>query len=97
MESTVKRHEKIRDFILYEVMVARFTAYHCVCMQMQQTQKQLKSVPQGERYELLMRWKVIIILITYGIRQNEIVGRVLLGSRVISLSAITFFTNSNVC
>ena len=39
MESTVKRHEKIRDFILYEVMVARFTAYHCVCMQMQQTQK----------------------------------------------------------
>ena len=55
MESTVKRHEKIRDFILYEVMVARFTAYHCVCMQMQQTQKQLKSVPQGERYELLMR------------------------------------------
>ena len=36
MESTVKRHE---NFILYEVMVARFTAYHCVCMQMQQTQK----------------------------------------------------------
>ena len=31
------------------------------------------------------------------IRQNEIVGRVLLVSRVISLSAITFFTNSNVC
>ena len=43
MESTVKRHEKIRDFILYEVMVARFTAYHCVCMQMQQTQKLLSS------------------------------------------------------
>ena len=39
MESTVKRHEKIRDFILNEVMVAHFTAYHCVCMQMQQTQK----------------------------------------------------------
>ena len=39
MESTLKRHEKIRDFILYELMVARFTAYHCVCMQMQQTQK----------------------------------------------------------
>ena len=43
MESTVKRHEKIRDFILYEVMVARFTAYHCVCMQMQQTQKLTKN------------------------------------------------------
>ena len=42
MESTVKRHEKIRDFILYEVMVARFTAYHCVCMQMKQTQKDIE-------------------------------------------------------
>ena len=44
MESTVKRHEKIRDFILYEVMVARFTAYHCVCMQMQQTQKRINKL-----------------------------------------------------
>ena len=44
MESTVKRHEKILDFILYEVMVVRFTAYHCVCMQMQQTQKRLKAL-----------------------------------------------------
>ena len=44
MESTVKRHEKIRDFILYELMVARFTAYHCVCMQMQQTQKIIRKI-----------------------------------------------------
>ena len=46
MESTVKRHEKIRDFILYELMVARFTAYHCVCMQMQQT-KILSAILQS--------------------------------------------------
>ena len=33
----------------------------------------------------------------HSIKQNEIVGRVLLGLQVVSLSAITFFTNSNIC
>ena len=56
--------------------------------------KQLKSVLEGERYELLLRWKFISI--SHGIKQNEIVGRVLLSSQVISLSAITFFTYSNI-
>ena len=49
------------------------------------TSKKLKSVLWGERYELLLRRKVIRIPISYCINQNEIV-----------LSAITFFTNSNV-
>ena len=35
--------------------------------------------------------------IVRGIKQNEIVGGVLLGLQVVSLSAITFFTYSNIC
>ena len=41
--------------------------------------------------------KVMRIPTSYGNKQNEIVGRVLLNSQVVSLSAITFFTNSNIC
>ena len=55
--------------------------------------KQIKSVPEGERYELLLRWKVIRILMSYDIKKKEIVGRVLLVSQVISLLALTFFTD----
>ena len=47
---------------------------------------------KGKDIKLLLRWKVIRIPISHGIKQNEIVGRVLLGSQVVSLSAITFFT-----
>ena len=41
--------------------------------------------------------KLIRIPTSYSIKQNEIVGGVLLGLQVVSLSAITFFTNSNIC
>ena len=34
---------------------------------------------------------------TVGIKQNEIVGRVHLGLQVVSLSAFTFLTYSNIC
>ena len=47
---------------------------------------------KGKDIKLLLRWKVIRIPISHGIKQNEIVGRVLLGSQVLSLSAITLFT-----
>ena len=41
--------------------------------------------------------KVIRIPISHRIKQKEIVGRVFLGSQVVSLTAITFFTYSNIC
>ena len=34
---------------------------------------------------------------TVGIKQKEIVGRVHLGLQVVSSSAFTFFTYSNIC
>ena len=43
-----------------------------------------------------LKIKVMRIPTSYGNKQNEIVGRVLFNSQVVSLSAITFFTNSNI-
>ena len=57
----------------------------------------IKELFWGPPYELLLRWKVIRIPISHGIKQKEIVGRVFLGSQVVSLTAITFFTYSNIC
>ena len=33
--------------------------------------KQVKSVPEGERYELLLRWKVIRILMSYDVKKKK--------------------------
>ena len=35
------------------------------------TSKQIKSVPEGERYELLLRWKVVRILMSYDIKKKK--------------------------
>ena len=44
-----------------------------------------------------LKIKFIRIPTSYSIKQNQIVGRVLSDSQVISLLAIAFFTYSNIC